>query len=245
MEYVSLALSYCADIVCQDFLLPPPICKFSLYWRDNVMLVGLIASIVGFVASIFAKSAFFICLFLITTGVLLFGMYYVSRYAELKEMEEQLKDLKEQIGILKDLNAKLDFSIQTFQVEVSTLQLTHISMVQTLEEERKEFIHFKNANHHLESILEQYNYNLQRNAEITRALEQLTDSLWDLRTEERCVQESIRHETECLTRIRQQIETEISGLQDVAQTLKTAARTQENFNVIIDIANNPETDHTS
>lgn len=157
MQFVSLAIYHCRTVMLQDFEIPSPVFnRFSLYWRDNVMLAGLIASIVGLAGAIITGSMLFSSLYLITSAVILFGMYYVSRYAEMKEMSEQLAAFREQVAALTEQVDFLRNEVDRFQSEVDRLN--------------REITHF-------EELLEKFGLRISELTSIKEGLERVQSSL--------------------------------------------------------------------
>ncbi len=160
---IHLGVSFCS-MPCLNFL-PALISssddttfadRFTLYWRDSVMLSGIVITIITTVAAIFQGALFLALISACVTGIISFGAHYVRRYAELKEMEDQLKKLQAETENLSTLNNNLQKANAGYQEQngvLSTLILQFQEQLQARAEElaetSRQFEEFKAGNQYL------------------------------------------------------------------------------------------------
>ncbi|MBM3193921.1 MAG: hypothetical protein FJZ59_06810 [Chlamydiae bacterium] len=167
---IHLCVNFCS-MPCLDFL--PTLIgssdntsfaeRFSIYWRDAIMLTGIVITIITTVAAIFQGALFFATISLAVAGILSFGAHYVSRYAELQEMEQQLQLLQNETKRLSYLNNELQTSLDGFQKENLTFTTQNEELraallnfkaqleqrAHELQETKRQFEEFKAGNEHL------------------------------------------------------------------------------------------------
>lgn len=164
-------ISHAVHIVSQDLAhdQPAPILRFTLYWRDNVVLLGLIAMIVGIATSVFFGAMFFAALFAVGALVLLFSLYYVSRYSELKSFQDQLTQLSTEVQGLREIKLGLEASVQRLNGEVGDLRTVNVELRTTKDGFAAEVVNLKDQIqllHNLDKTLAdtQAKYNVTLNA---------------------------------------------------------------------------------
>jgi chromosome segregation ATPase len=214
-----LGVSFCS-MTCLDFL--PALIgssdntsfsdRFSMYWRDSVMLAGIVITVITTVAAIFQGALFLAFVSGCIAGILTFGAHYVSRYAELKEMEDQLKKLQKETTRLESLNHVLGVALTNLQGENSTYHTQNgelrasISQFQEqlhtraleLQETSRQFEEFKAGNHHLRETSDMLK---ERRAE----LDQTTDRLGTLSADYHRIQGSLASDAARLHQIQEAI----------------------------------------
>lgn len=165
------------------------------------MLAGLVTAIIGIFFT-FLQGAFFTAgLLLIISTVICFGSYYVSRYAELKEMEEQLLSLKA-------TNRLLTGSVETLKKQIDELDITKASLERSATELEGTLDSLKKSQPNLFAALEQ----LHR---ITPVLEANEKRVNELLVQQATLSGSLTSETERLNLVRQDIELEVRQLHEI------------------------------
>lgn len=207
-----------ALISCSD---PTPFNqRVSLYWRDSVMLAGLVIAVVGAVAAFF-QGAFFLGLILTAASAVIgFGSHYVSRYAELEEMKKQLASLQL-------LNTSLDGKLDEFTTANSNLENSVAALNNSISDITRDrdataqlLADLKVADKHLATALQQF-YQLQPElrtiqAEIAASQARVQDAI----SVESGIQASIVAKTEHLETILREIDTQTSRLAAVSDRLE-------------------------
>lgn len=86
----------------------PCIPDVGLYWRSNVVILGMVITGVGTLAAVANGVASVAITFFASFLILSFSLYYISRYAELAEMESQLASFKDSCTEFRQLLRSLD-----------------------------------------------------------------------------------------------------------------------------------------
>lgn len=196
----------CCENWCDEFLQTTPLCggRCTIYWRDNVMLFGLVVDIIGFIWAMVTGSTFFIFFTLIIAGILMFAMYYVSRYAELREMDVQLASLNREVRAQALNNVTLNGYLVDFHSQNKQLGLTADQLTHTAEQAREQLENLRNSNVQLalaERQLQQVSQELVERATALRMVdhdlaknrEDLRQVIEELATERKCISQEVRH----------------------------------------------------
>lgn len=187
--------------------------RFSIYWRDSIMLTGIVISIITAVAAIFQGAFFLAFVSASLAGILSFGAYYVSRYAELTEMEAQLQKLQAETKRLTELSDSLQDSLHSLGRENHTFTTQNEELRSSLadfrtqleagacrlEETKREFEEFKQGNEHLRETSTML-------SKTRKELDESNDRLRQIAVEYAVIQGQLRSDTASLHRIQQQIE---------------------------------------
>ncbi len=208
--------------------------RFNLYWRDSVMLTGLVTAVVGVVAALF-QGALLLGIFLtVSACVIGFGSYYVSRYAELQEMKKQLSDLK-------NINTNLDTQLTTFFEHNGVLESSVSNLKESLErrsfelgETSRQFESFKcthedlaRANAHLQMLLATL-------SSLTLDLEKAQSKINLANTTAAGLHTNIEVETLHLQKIRNQISLEVLKLERISTILEERAAEFPNLASVVE-----------
>jgi chromosome segregation ATPase len=166
------------------------------------MLAGLIATISAAIISIF-QWAFCTAGLIAGAGcVIVFGGYYVARYAELEELKSQLRTLETRISELHTTNQSMETQVRDFADANSTLR-EQIVKNQELYETAADRL--GDAFRNLQTVHAQ--------------IENARGRLDHLIRREASIQATIETENAHLSRIRQDLRTEVIKLQQITAPL--------------------------
>lgn len=203
-----------SEAVSSDFERTSPLWdRCDLYWRDNVMLVGLVLDIIALAYAIFIGSVFFICVTVVLAIIILFAMYYVSRYAEQRAMEVQINDLTQNVRTLTGNTEEQTRITRLAQSQLETLETQNRQLASTaqdltgqLENLREADKRLANAEIQLQSVVGQ--------------VKMATDQLTSLMEQDRVLRENIKKETDRLIAIERKFAGHVDRLGTVSERLE-------------------------
>lgn len=202
----------------------PNLCNCPFYWRDTAMLTGLAVAITGIALAVFQGALFFATLFFLSTLTIGFGAYYVSRYAELAEMREQLTILEQTNTSLTNTATELDSELSDFRTQNDHLEKLNTSLHSSLGQARTEFQNFRNANKDL----------VRAQAQLKEYLDTLGKVSLQLKNRQKSLRKAMIDES----RIRLRIKTEVKRLHRISRTVQTATTALSSRIAHIPIASN-------
>jgi len=186
------------------------------------MLGGLVTIVTAIFFAVLQGAFFIAGLLVFISGVNCFGSYYVSRYAELKEMEEQLLSLKATnkllIGNADDLkatNTSLSETAQKLSSSLDSLSTSEPKLAQALDQ-------LLRITPVLEANEKRVQTLLLQEAELKGTLNMETDRL-------KRVHQDIQSEVTQLTAIRASIATEVFNLKEITSRLSAPRNVSRNL----------------
>ena len=194
--------------------------RVSLYWRDSVMLTGLVIAVVGAVAAFFQGAFLLGVVLTVASAVIGFGSHYVSRYAELEEMKKQL-------AALQLLNTNLDGKLAGFTAANEDLENSVAALnssLRVMSDDREEALRLhaelKISDQHLAKALDQLHRLQPELRIITAEIDKAQAKVHAAISVESDIQASIITKTEHLGSILIQIESQTRRLEAVTARLE-------------------------
>ena len=127
-QSIPSAIRTAVNVLSTEYQEPAPFQNGVWHWRSIVVAGGMCAGGLGVIVSLFYPSLFLTITLVVTTAILFFSLYYVSRYEEQKRMIELLGEFSEGISTLEQgLNkltgatTSLEATQQTFEINTMTL----------------------------------------------------------------------------------------------------------------------------